>query len=116
NAGFKDLPATLMQKLEEATKELDAMDFGEVEWSQEKEDKLTALVSKLESERESYRAYSDKQRAMAGCVLYLDEAGQLITVPGVVLAEDEKPKKNKADGNPDSDDGAAETTDKPTES
>src|SRR5690606_37773195 len=38
NAGFKDLPATLMQKLEEATKELDAMDFGEVEWSQEKED------------------------------------------------------------------------------
>ena len=115
-ADFKDLPEALVQKLEEATQELDAMDCGEVAWSQEKEDKLEALVSKLESERESYRAYTDKQRAKAGCALYLDEAGQLITIPGIVRAEDEKPVKNKQDDNTGSDAGTVEVTEKAAES
>lgn len=105
-ADYKDVPPELEEQIAKTYEELHALEDGEDDWTEEdsrKETQLGEQLDSLESKKEEYRAFSEDQKQMAGCCVYLTRDGEPRTIFGIVKKSDEKAvrslEKAKANAN-----------------
>lgn len=93
-AEYTNVPDALSQSIEDKQTALNALfDKDYDEWSEEDEaleSDLTAALEALENKRETYRAFTEEQRAVSGVVLSVNRDGGMSAEYGLVRKEDKK--------------------------
>lgn len=103
-AEYVGVPEALALRITQVEEEIHQHDQNYTEWDdadQEKGEELDDLLSDLHKQRDEYRTYTDAQKAVAGCAVYVDHNGKPNTVYAIVLKKDEKVLKAKEAGKPD---------------
>src|SRR5690606_2848201 len=95
SAEYAGVPEALVQEIKATEKEIDDLEEREYTdaWSEEDDARQNALMEKreeLENQRETYRAFTDDQKSLAGCVVFIDYDGKPQVRKGIVRKEDEK--------------------------
>jgi len=98
SAEYAGVPEELELEIKATDKEIDDLEEREYTdaWTEEDDNRQNALVEKreeLESQREAYRAFTDDQKSLAGCVVFIDYEGKPQVRKGIVRKEDEKALK-----------------------
>ncbi|MCG8313803.1 MAG: ParB/RepB/Spo0J family partition protein [Pseudomonadales bacterium] len=93
SAPFDAVPDELMariQKAEQALSELQNKDYEDmVDEDFDREGALEESLDQMEEEKECFRAFTDEQKAIAGCVIGLSGGGEPMIFRGLVKREDE---------------------------
>ena len=112
-AGYIDLPVELDEQIKALDAEWDKLNYKDVdEWSEQdykRDDELRTLVRELEEKRESYKGYTDEQRATCGVVVYVNREGKAATLTCVIRPEDE-PLLNPDEGEASSEESPHKST------
>jgi len=92
SANFSDVPDALKNDLkakEKALSDLNNKPFSD--WTEKDdalEDKLDVEIEALESKREQYRVFTDKQKAVSGVMVSFDASGTIVLKLGLVKKDD----------------------------
>lgn len=104
-ADYVGVPEALLAKIAQVEQEIFQHDQNYTDWEDEdheKEEELNGILRDLQQQREEYRAYTDAQKAVAGCAVYVDRNGKPCTLSAILLKKDQKALKAKEAGKPDS--------------
>ena len=93
SAPFENVPDELATRINSAERELAALqdkDFDAMSDDDfEREGELENLLDTMEEEKEGFRTFTDEQKAIAGCVIGLSGAGEVMVFRGLVRKQDE---------------------------
>ena len=93
-AGYLDLPPELDEQIKALDAEWDELQYkSSDEWTDQddvREAELRSLLKELEHKRETYRGYTDEQKANCGVVVYVNRDGAAATLACVIKPEDAK--------------------------
>jgi len=95
-----DVPDSLSTRLQQAIADQNALEQSDDDWTEESEaqfDALTDTIEALESEIDTYRSYSDHDKARATCFLFVTHAGKLEIARGYVTRAQQR-SEAKAEG------------------